>query len=93
MGSSRYAKRKVEGRKRDIEQEAERKIHSMVTEQEAREAWASQEKLIAQIHDDLLSLPLEARLRIFKEFCHGCGISGACDCFLYEPDLSWGEDL
>lgn len=81
MGSSRYAKRKLEGRRKDIEQEAEQRIHNMVMEQAAKEAWAAQEKLIAQLVDDLESLPLEARLRIFAEFCCYCGGPSGCQCW------------
>ena len=69
-------------------------LREAIKEQTARQEWAAQEKLIAQIHDDLLSLPLEARTRVLQQFCVACGIDNpSCTCTWSDEERKEYESL
>lgn len=67
-----------------MSRDTDKRLTEVLREVQAHREWAAQQQLMARIHDDLISLPLEARAKIFAEFCIHCASEGgtaSCTCW------------
>ena len=57
------------------------KYLAVLREGQAKLEWENQQREIQEIKDKLLGLPLEARVKLFKQFCFECGKDDStCKC-------------
>lgn len=58
------------------------KYLAVLREGQAKLEWETQQNNLKELKEKLLSLPLEARLSLFRQFCTSCGIDDpSCRCW------------
>lgn len=58
------------------------KYLAILREGQAKLEWELQQQALQELKDKILSLPLEARLNLFKQFCTSCGVDDpGCQCW------------